>query len=107
VTWNINSWNKLPKDIQTLLEGEELGPSFFPKHFGGEFERMTKVGSDLMKQTKVETITLPLAELERWKARAMPVREAWVKEMEAKGKPGRKTLEDAIRLEEKYFNAAK
>ena len=107
VTWNINSWNKLPKDIQTLLEGEELGPSFFPKHNGVEFEKMTKVGSDLMKQAKVETITLPPAELERWKARSMPVRETWAKEMEAKGKPGKKTLEDAVRLEEKYFNAAK
>jgi TRAP-type transport system periplasmic protein len=107
VAWNINSWNKLPKDVQTLLEGDELGPSYYPKHFGIEFERMTKVGADLMKQAKVETITLPPAELERWKGRAMPVREAWAKEMEAKGKPAKKTLEDAVRLEEKYFAAAK
>ncbi|MFH1090201.1 MAG: TRAP transporter substrate-binding protein, partial [Pseudomonadota bacterium] len=84
VAWNINSWNKLPKDVQTLLEGEDLGPYFFSKHFGIEFEKMTQVGKGLMEKAKVEVITLPPAELERWRARAMPVREAWVKEMEAK-----------------------
>jgi TRAP-type C4-dicarboxylate transport system substrate-binding protein len=101
--WNINSWNNLPQDIQKLLGGGELGPSYMPIHYGPAFEKLTKRGLELMKQAKVETITLSPDELARWKKLTMPVWDMWVKSMEAQGKPARKILDDTIRLEDKYL----
>lgn len=105
--WNIRSWNKIPKDIKELLYRKGLGPWFIPKHYGPAFEKMTQRGLELMKKAHVQIIRLSPAELARWKKVAMPVREHWVKEMEAKGKPARKILNDTIKLEAKYLKEYK
>ena len=102
LAWNLDSWNRLPKDIQTLLE-DDLGAYYLIDRISPAFEEMTKVGLQLMKDANVETINLSPDELARWKEQTMPVRDAWVKDMEAEGQPAGKILDEAIKLEEKYL----
>jgi TRAP-type C4-dicarboxylate transport system substrate-binding protein len=100
--WNLDSWNRLPKDIQTLLEGD-LGAEWWLANYPPAFEAMTQKGLQLMKDANIETINLAPDEMARWVERAMPAREHWAQDMEAEGKPGRKILDEAVRLEEKYL----
>ncbi|MBA7569133.1 Solute-binding protein [subsurface metagenome] len=102
VAWNLDSWNRLPQDIQKLLQ-EDLGPYYMMERFGPAFENTTQYGLELMREVGVEEIYLSPDEMVRWVERVMPVREAWVKDMEANGLPAGKILDEAIRLEEKYY----
>jgi TRAP-type C4-dicarboxylate transport system substrate-binding protein len=102
VAWNLDSWNRLPKDIQTLLEGD-LGAKYWLANYPPAFEAMTQKGLQLMKDANVETINLSPDEMARWVELAMPAREHWVQDMEAKDKPARKILDETVRLEEKYL----
>lgn len=54
------------------------------------------------KENGVEMITLPDAELKRWKAAAKPVVDDWISAREKDGQPGRAFIEDAERLKAKY-----
>ena len=51
----------------------------------------------------MEEVNLDPGEFEKWKALAgKPLQEKWVADMEAKGLPGQKILDEAFRLTEKY-----
>ena len=72
IAWNNNSWNKLPPDLQKILGEGELA-TWFTKHYGPAFEKMTAVGLELMKKANVERIELSPEEKALWKEKAMPV----------------------------------
>jgi TRAP-type C4-dicarboxylate transport system substrate-binding protein len=97
---NLDTWNKLPKDIQQAIDGmvdwladlhdtwivqinEELKASF-PKDYGTQFSELTK------------------EEAARWMAADQPVKDAFVKELNDMGLPGTKLMEEYLRLETQY-----
>ena len=56
----------------------------------------------ISKERGQEIIDLSPEEFEKWKATGKPAWDEWVKQMEAKGLPGQKVLDEAVKLVEKY-----
>ena len=67
----------------------------------GEYEDARAMAKEMGQ--KLEKVSLDPGELERWKGiGGKPVWDKWVADMEAKGLPGQKVLDEAFRLIEKY-----
>ncbi len=96
---NLTSYNKLPPDIKKILDDNI-------EFWGTETDRALgeadMKGLEAAKKAKVEIITLPKPELDKFYAivRKDAVRVA--KELDAKGLPGTKILEDHERLTAQY-----
>lgn len=94
---NKDSWNKLPPDIQKIM-GEELGMKWWAEEKGKMFhDKWGDEAKELIESRGLEIYKLPPEERKKWIAAIMPIREGWVKSMQAKGVDGQKILN---RLEE-------
>ncbi len=107
MAFNLNTWNSLPDDIKAVLESDELGPFFLIDRGTSDFEKKTLVGAQMIKDKGIEMITLPQAEKQKWLDAAKPVKAAWVKDLEGKGLPAQKALDEAVRLENKFYDEMK
>jgi TRAP-type C4-dicarboxylate transport system substrate-binding protein len=94
---NKNTWNKLPKDVQQVVEelsGEHLSVDIHgkaaDKALAGVLKKLASVGHTVYR--------LSPQELEMWKKASEPAYDEWVKAMEKKGLPGKKVLDEALRL---------
>ncbi len=96
---NLDTWNKLPQDIQKI---PELSGPYVSELGGSAYHKETVIGFENISKQGVSVYTLPPAEMERWKKAASPIYDWWVKNLEAKGLPGKKLLEEALRLSKKY-----
>jgi len=88
---NLGVWNKLPPDVQKVFE--EVSQEYAAKSselVQDMIEKQTKV----MEDAGVEFTKLTPEESERWREKAKPLWEDWIKEMEAKGLPGEKIFDD-------------
>lgn len=98
---NLDVWGSLPDDLKKMLKdttGQKLAVISGKTLDAGAIE-----DSDWMKSQGHEFYRLPDEERARWAQKVMPLREKWVKEMEAKGvKNAAQILEDAVSLGEKY-----
>lgn len=98
---NKDKWNSLPPDAQKAIEGVsyEYGSAFFGK---GIFDGAVAGMMDTIKKEgfldKITFTNLEPAELDRWKTATAPVRDSWATNIEAKGKPGKKVLEQLNKL---------
>ncbi|MFH1489561.1 MAG: TRAP transporter substrate-binding protein [Pseudomonadota bacterium] len=97
---NKNTWNRLPKDLQRVLA--EVTAEMFPDALTRAVSDEMDEAIEIIKKLGHETIDLPSGELAKWKATGKPAWGKWVKDMEAKGLPGQKVLDEALRLVEKY-----
>lgn len=97
---NLKTWNKLPDDIRkTIMNISDELP-----------DAAVKLNNDLLKQTisiltkaNVTIYSLPPEEVARWKAVLVPkIYNEWIKQMEAKGLPGKETLAKYQELVKKY-----
>ena len=97
---NKKKWESLPEDVQKVINevSAEMLPDAICAAVSGEMKKGIKTSQDKGH----EIYDLPPAEMARWRATAKPAWDAWVKEMEAKGLPGKAVLEDALALVEKY-----
>lgn len=87
---NIDAWKKLPPQYQQLLQ-DAKGPAY--KALKAAYAAADEKFIPLFKQ-KLEFVTYTEADLEQFrKVGAQPVWEAWVKEREAQGIPGRELLD--------------
>jgi TRAP-type C4-dicarboxylate transport system substrate-binding protein len=100
---NLDSWNKLPKDVQGQmdsvigLKGAERMANAWTK---GDEDAIKAIQSS---PNKLEVYKLPPDEQARWeKAAGQPLRDKWVADMKAKGLPGQAVLDEAIRLVKEY-----
>lgn len=75
--------------------------------FGVRWENDDKPGRAKAKELGHEIITIKDDELVKWRKAMQPVYDAWVKDMTAKGHPGKELLADAEALIAKYQKAAK
>jgi TRAP-type C4-dicarboxylate transport system substrate-binding protein len=96
---NLKKWHSLPPDIQKTIDsltGEKASLA------GGRgYDAEDRLGLADFQKAKAEIYRLPADELAKWKAAFAPISEKWVSQMETKGLPGRKILEEARRIAEK------
>lgn len=102
---NNEKWNSLSPDIQEAI----MGISGIK---GAEFAGEGLVGARLSKAVhdkagkagrKIEEISLDSGELNNWKdVAAKPLWDKWVADMESKGLPGQKILDETLNLLKKY-----
>lgn len=100
VVMNLDRWNTLSPEDQKIIE--EISGRWAAELSGYVFDKHTKMDTDWMRERGHTFYTLPPEERARWVERVMPLRDPWVSEMEARGLPGRKVLDEVIRLVEKY-----
>lgn len=101
---NLNKWNSLPKDIQqqiasaTGLEAAKRVGRAFRDEVEPEFrERVAKDGFSMNEYT------VPKDELNRWiDVGAKPIWDSYVKQLETKGLPAQKILDQMLRLLRQY-----
>jgi TRAP-type C4-dicarboxylate transport system substrate-binding protein len=102
---NEKKWNSLPKDIQEAIASVS---GVYGAQFGGReafgFDVREETLATAKKQGETfEKVSLEPGEYERWvEVGGRPIWNQWVKDMEAKGFPGQKILDEAQRLVKKY-----
>ncbi len=93
---NLGVWNSLPQDIQGIINecsGETMAETS-GKIWDGEVED----AREYMIDRGVEIIVLSQSDKARLDDMYKSLQQRWVEEMEAKGLPGRETLEAALRF---------
>jgi len=100
VIMNKNKWNSLPKQDQDIITRitEEMMPDKLCGAVTGEMNEGIKIS----KERGHEIIDLSPEEFAKWRATGKPVWDKWAKQMEAKGLPGQKILDETIKLVDKY-----
>lgn len=86
---SLTTWNKLPKAVQDKLEAARDASD---KALLAAYEAADKKWIPIFKQ-KLEMVAFPAAERAKIAAGANAIWEAWVKDQEAAGRPGRKMLD--------------
>jgi TRAP-type C4-dicarboxylate transport system substrate-binding protein len=97
---NLKTWNNLPDDIKKIIKkiNEE-----FPDVGANMSNEILKKTTDTLLKAKVDIYSLPPEEVAKWKAVLVPhIYDDWVKQMEAKGLPGKETLAKYQELVKKY-----
>ena len=100
VIMNQKKWNSLPKDLQAAFDAvaEEA-----VREAGAIWQYMNKVGEDFaVKETGQELIYLSDEETARWIKLLKPIRDKYVKRVNALGLPGEELANEAGRIVEKY-----
>jgi TRAP-type C4-dicarboxylate transport system substrate-binding protein len=98
---NLNAWNKLPSDIQTIFD--QYSGAAAAEHFGKGFDYWNSEGKKKVAQTKgKEIIELSEQEAARWKKTVRPVWDRWLADTKEKGLPGQAVLDEAERLLKEY-----
>ena len=98
---NPAAWDKLPPDIQKIMEKYigAAGSEFFGKGLDG-YDQVCKAKVLSMKTKKV--IDLSSEERKRWREACKSIWDKWVANAEAKGLPGKAVLQEAQNLSAKY-----
>ena len=92
---NKQSWNSLPKDLQKIIDDTTgLGLSI---HAGEEFDATDVPFRQRALDKGIEEIILPASEIQKLKDLTMPMREEWVKTMEARGLNAKSVLKTALK----------
>ena len=97
---NLDSWNKLPADIQGMLNdmAESKVDEFDTTMVRLQKERLASAPEEF----GIEIIELSKEELSKWVAVDKPVLEAYAAELESMGLPGNKLVSEFLRLEKEY-----
>jgi TRAP-type C4-dicarboxylate transport system substrate-binding protein len=99
---NKASFNKLPPDIQNVIE-EEFGLKWWAEQKGKLFhDKWADEGRGLAKKHGGKIYSLPRDEQKRWVQAITPIRDSWVKTMEGKGVRAKKILDRALELAAQY-----
>jgi TRAP-type C4-dicarboxylate transport system substrate-binding protein len=101
---NRDTWNKLPADVQNVINKYSGKYGFVDLSTKGMWDKYDDYYLDwLKKNTSNEFIEW--SDAEKAKARDLmkePVVDKWVQDAEAKGAPGKRILERTIELVKKY-----
>ena len=94
VAMNKSTFNKLPADVQkVIMDNSGINMAAIS---GKTYDKVGEAGIGMAKKSGNEFYYLPDAEKKRWIEKTLPVREAWIKEMNEKGLPGKQVLEYAL-----------
>lgn len=101
---NWHTWKRLPPDVQDILE--KLNGRYMSVYTADRVDAtVQKLGGvirEMDKKMGKSSYYIPDEEFKKWQESVAPVYENWIKEMEARGLPGRAIFEDAKRLGEMY-----
>ena len=86
---NKKSWNKLPPDIQRIIDEIDTEIADFRVRF---YQRLAGEAQETLDRY-LEAYSLSPEEQKRFRKAAMNITENWITAMEAKGLPGRKAVE--------------
>lgn len=100
VIMNKKRWNRLPEDLQKIIT--DLNKEMMPKTLCQAVSNEMSKGIQIVKDRGHEIIELSPQERARWVATGKPAWNRWAEDMEAKGLPGKKVLDEATKLVEKY-----
>ena len=95
---NLDSWNKLSAQDQEIIE--RLIGSRMSETGGTAYDSAAKVGLQAAQEAGIEIYALPAEELTEWQEVLAPLHQQWVTDMEAKGLPGQKIYDEAVKLAE-------
>jgi TRAP-type C4-dicarboxylate transport system substrate-binding protein len=97
---NMDKWNKLPADIQKIIEGT-LEP--WEKKFHADALAEDKaVREKLLASPDHKVIDPTPAELALWTAKARPSHKVWIKQMRAKGLPAQAAYDKLMEIIASY-----
>ncbi|MEW5919394.1 MAG: TRAP transporter substrate-binding protein [Bacillota bacterium] len=98
---DINKWNELPADVQKVMEevGKEMVLWTAKYH---DIENVQDAMEWAKKEYGLQEINLSPEEKARWDKKIEPLIEEWIKDMEAKGLPGRQFINRLLELKDKY-----
>jgi len=97
---NLDTWNSLPAEYQQIIMEEAAKvPARQDKV---QWELNNYYLDKAINEMGMEYVELPEEDLHKITEAMYPVREAWLAEMEEKGLPGQKLMDDMLRLEKKY-----
>ena len=97
---NKQSYAKLPDDLKKVIDANS--GAWLAREFGARWTSDDKRGRAMALALGHPVITLSKAEEARWRKASQPVYDNWIREMEAKGLPGRQMVEDAEALIAKH-----
>lgn len=97
---NINSFNRLPADVQELITTGALGRDWMTERNQEGMALGQSEGYKILEARGAdwEQIFLTPEEEARWKQALMPLMDAWAEAREAEGKPGKAVLADALSI---------
>jgi TRAP-type C4-dicarboxylate transport system substrate-binding protein len=97
---NLNKWNSLPKDVQKELDGmTQWTIDLWDKMWVDAEPELIPV---LKEKYHTQFYTPPDSELAKWDALDKPVWDQFAADLNSKGLPGTKLMNDYIALEQKY-----
>jgi TRAP-type C4-dicarboxylate transport system substrate-binding protein len=92
VVMNMDSWNKLPQDVQKVMDDLRVEQS---KWTGTYMDNHVKAAMEWAKtEQNVEVITLSAAEKAKWDAKLVPLTEKWAANAKSKGFPADAIVDD-------------
>jgi len=95
VIMNQQKWDSLPGDVKKVFD--ELGGDWAVEFSGKTRDREEKEAADTARQKGVEFVTLSAAENAKVQKLVAPVQEAYAAELQAKGLPGKKMLQEFMK----------
>jgi TRAP-type transport system periplasmic protein len=98
--YNKDFYEKLPDDLKELFYDTQEPLSMAATKI--TMLDFSKTAQATYKDKGVEMISLPPAELTRWRTLSAPVVEKWATDLEKEGQPARALLADVKRLSDKY-----
>jgi TRAP-type C4-dicarboxylate transport system substrate-binding protein len=99
VVMNQGTWNKLPPETQKVFN--DLTGDWAVDFTGKAWDRFDKEAEAAVKAKGIEYISLSSQELAKWRKLLVPVKDEYAAELEAKKLPGKKILNELIKLGEK------
>lgn len=100
IMWVMNkkSWEKLTPDLQAMIKECAIYAS---KLVGAYYGNDTQLATEFLKNKGMKFYQWPDSEVKKFYTTLQPLRDNWVTEMEAKGLPGQKALDDMLKITKK------
>ncbi|MDX9870954.1 MAG: TRAP transporter substrate-binding protein [Clostridia bacterium] len=106
ITMNQNVWNSLSVEDRQAIE--KLNDKFFNEVAVSLWDKQNESALKFaVEKNGLETITLPVAEQQKWIELIEPVQAAYVEKMNAAGQPGQEILDKVKALSAKYNEESK
>ena len=96
IAMNLNTWNKLPPDVQKVFD--ELSGDWAVDFTGKEWDKFDKDAENEVKAKGIEFITLSPQESAKWRKLLVPIHEEYASELESKKLPGKKIFEELKKI---------
>jgi TRAP-type transport system periplasmic protein len=96
VAMNKHKFESLPDDVKKVIEEHSGLP--FSRAFGKSFDQSYAAMKQVCLKTGMKEVNFPDSEMQKLIKLTEPMKDQWVKDMEAKGLPGKAVLEAATRF---------